>query len=198
MTKSQFLDLLKEKLAFLPEDDLEDQLDFYSEMIDDRIDDGLSQEDAISEIGSIEDIVAQIKNSSADLENTDKPIFKRSLKTWEIILLIIGSPIWISLGLAALSVALSLYTAIWSVIISLWAAFGALAGCSLSVVVGIGLLTSGDIVAGIAMMGAGMLCAGTSIFLFFGCNAATNGVVLLTKKLISAIIGIFRKKEKIK
>lgn len=59
MTKSQFLDLLKEKLAFLPEYDLEDQLYFYSEMIDDRINDGLSQEDAISEIGSIEDIVAQ-------------------------------------------------------------------------------------------------------------------------------------------
>ena len=197
MTKSQFLDLLKEKLSFLPEDDLEDQLDFYSEMIDDRIDDGLSQEDAISEIGSIEDIVAQIKNSSVDLENTDKPIFKRSLKTWEIILLIIGSPIWVTLGLSALSAALSLYTAIWTVILSLWAAFGTLAGCSLSAIVGVGILISGDTVSGIAMIGAGILCAGASILLFFGCNAATKGVILLTKKIFFGIKRLFSPKEDI-
>ena len=61
MTKLRFLLLLQDRLSGLPQDDVEERLNFYSEMIDDRIEDGLSGEEAVAEIGLVEEIVAQIK-----------------------------------------------------------------------------------------------------------------------------------------
>lgn len=46
MTKSDFLDLLREKISRLPEWEAAKTVVYYSEMIDDRIEDGMSEEDA--------------------------------------------------------------------------------------------------------------------------------------------------------
>ena len=46
---------------------------------------------------------------------------KRRLQAWEIVLLALGLPVWLSLGLAALAVVLSLYVVVWSLDVSLWA-----------------------------------------------------------------------------
>ena len=46
MSKSEFLDVLRKELKSQPPQDVEESLNFYSEMIDDRMDEGLSEEDA--------------------------------------------------------------------------------------------------------------------------------------------------------
>ena len=108
----------------------------------------------------------------------------------------LGSPVWLSLLIAAFAVVLSLYISLWAVIVSLWAAFGALIGCALGgVVAGIGFVCGGHSLAGVAMLAAGMVCAGFSIFTFYGCRAATEGAVLLTKKMSLWIKNCFVKKE---
>ena len=60
MTKQEFIGELRAQLAPLPPKDIEERLVFYSEMIDDRIEDGLSEEDAVSQIGSVDGIASQI------------------------------------------------------------------------------------------------------------------------------------------
>ena len=113
---------------------------------------------------------------------------KRRLKAWEIVLIALGSPIWGALLIALFAVALSIYISVWSVIISLWAVFGALIGSAFgALVIGISLLSKADIVAGIAIIGLGIFCAGIVIFLFFGCKAATKGLIWLTKKITLSI-----------
>ena len=57
MTKHEFLQQLKEKMKGLPEADIEDCVNFYSEMIDDRIEEGLSEEEAVKDIGDADEIV---------------------------------------------------------------------------------------------------------------------------------------------
>ena len=52
MTKAQFLSELRQRLSDLPYADQKRSLDYYSEMIDDRVEDGLSEEDAVKRIGS--------------------------------------------------------------------------------------------------------------------------------------------------
>ena len=47
MNKQKFLTELEKGLAKLPKDDLQEQLFFYSEMIDDRMEDGIPEEDAV-------------------------------------------------------------------------------------------------------------------------------------------------------
>ena len=60
MNKDSFLIKLASALAGLPEEDIEKSLEFYSEMIDDRIEDGLSEAEAVAAVGTIEEIRAQI------------------------------------------------------------------------------------------------------------------------------------------
>ena len=48
MTKNEFLSSLRSKLQGLPPADIDERIGFYSEMIDDRMDEGKSEEEAIS------------------------------------------------------------------------------------------------------------------------------------------------------
>ena len=45
MTKKEFLSGLRKKLSGLPQEDSEERLNFYSEIIDDRVEEGLSEEE---------------------------------------------------------------------------------------------------------------------------------------------------------
>jgi uncharacterized membrane protein len=197
MYKQEFLDALKRKLSGLPKQDVEDRLTFYSEMIDDKMEDGKAEKDAVLEIGCVDEISAQIiadiplsKIAKERLKINAKP------KAWEIVLLALGSPIWLSPVIAAFAVCISLYAVLWSVIISIWAAFVSLAACVLGgVIAGIVFTINGNTLIAMAMLGASIICAGLAIFLFFGCKAATNGSFLLTKKIAFSLKKGFMKKE---
>lgn len=196
MTKHKFLLSLRDKLSDLPQDEVEERLHFYSEMIEDRMEEGLSEEEAVSAVGSVDEVAGQIAVSIPVTVGIRPEPPKRQLKAWEIVLLILGAPLWLSLLLAALAVAVSLYVSLWSVIVSLWAAFGSMIGCAVSgVVAGIGLACQGNGLSGIAMLGAGILCAGLAIFLFFGCKAATKGTLSLSKTIARGCRNCFTKKE---
>ena len=158
-------------------------------MIDDRTEEGMTEEDAVNEMGSIDGIVEQIISDiplSRFVKEKMKP--KRRLSAWETALLVLGAPVWLPLLIAVFAVLLSLYIVLWSVIISLWAAFVSLALSALGVAAaGAAFAFGTGRLAGIAMLGAGAVCAGLSVFLFFGCKAASKGTVFLTKKLTLGI-----------
>lgn len=197
MTKIKFLLSLNEKLKGLPQDDVEERLNFYSEMIEDRMEEGLSEEDAVSAVGSVDDIAKQIKSEISSVKiskNEMKP--KRRMKAWEIVLLALGAPIWISLIIAAIAVFLSLYLSLWSVIVSLWAIFASLIACAIGgIIAGIVFAFHGNGLTGMAIVGASLICTGLAIFLCFCCKAATKGTLLLTKKSVSHIKNCFTRKE---
>ena len=45
------------------------------------------------------------------------------------------------------------------------------------------------------MLAAGMVCAGISILMFYGCKAATKGILILTKKFAVWLKSRWMKKE---
>ncbi len=197
MNKQEFLEKLRLELGGLPQDEIDERINFYSEIIDDRTEDGLSEDMAVNQIGPVEEIVRQIV---ADIPLTKlakariKP--KRRLRVWEIILLVLGSPVWLSLLIAAVAVIFSLYVSLWAIIISLWAVFGALIGGAFGgVAAGVVFALNGNIWSGAFMLAAGFICAGLSIFMFYGCKAATTGTLLLTRKIAIRIKKCFVKKE---
>ncbi len=194
--KSEFLYRLDGLLSDIPRDDAKRSLDYYAEMIDERIESGMSEEDAVAELGTPEDIAAQIVGDITPNEavNTKKRTRKPSALT--VILLILGAPVWISLLVAAFAVIFSLYASLWAVIISLWAAFGSVAASSVAALAaGIGTVFTARAFTGVALIGASLVLAGLAIFLFCICKAATDGAVLLTKRLSSFIKRCFSKKE---
>ena len=196
MTKLQFLLSLHNKLSGLPQNEIEERLNFYSEMIEDRIEDGLSEEEAVSEIGTVDEIAEQIVSDiplTKIAKEKIKP--KRRIKAWEIILLILGAPLWLSILIAIFAVIFSLYVALWAVIVSLWASFVAVIGSALGGIMGgIVLGIYKNALTGVALISAGLVCIGLSILFFYGCKVATKGILLLTKKIILALKKSFIKK----
>lgn len=121
MNKQQFLAALRRKLAGLPKKEVKERLAFYHEMIDDRMEEGLSEEEAVLAIGSIDELALQIASERlfASKEDGVKKSVKK-LSGWEIALMAIGSPIWLPLLIAALAVIGSVYAVIWSIIVVIW------------------------------------------------------------------------------
>lgn len=186
MTKLEFSDKLKQKLSLIPQIDTEERLQFYEEIIDDKIEEGLSESEAIEEIGSVDDVFLQIISDipiSNLVKEKVKP--KRKLNIWAIILIVLGSPVWLPLLLSLLAVIISVYAVIWVLILSLWSVFISLCAGAIG---GVGLcalfIFKGNIFTGIAMLSMGIVCAGLSIFMFFGCKAITKSAFRLTKKIV--------------
>ena len=98
MNKLEFIDILKQKLSLLPQNELDERINFYSEIIDDYIEDGISEEDAVSKLGSIDDVVSEVLKDTSILKlakNKFKP--KTKLEPWVILLIILSFPIWFTL-----------------------------------------------------------------------------------------------------
>lgn len=197
MGKEEFLTALQDALHGLPAKDLERSLEFYGEMIDDRMEDGLSEEEAVAAIGPVEDLVAQI------LAETPLPRLvrekvrpHRGLRIWEIVLLVLGSPVWLPLLAAGVLVILAVYLVIWAVIVSLYAVDLSFAACGVAGLFGIYVAErTGNLAAGIMLLGAGFVCAGIAIFLFFGFNQATRGILLGSKRVVLGLKSRFVGKE---
>ncbi len=131
-------------------------------------------------------------DSNEQITETNSP----AKKPWIIILLVLGSPIWISLLVAGVAAIFSIYISLWAIIISFWAVFASFIAFSLyGLVAGICFISIGNALIGTALVGAGIVCAGLTVLSFFGCHAVTNGTILLTKKVARCIKNRFVKKE---
>ena len=199
MRKQEFIFELWKKLSDLPKGEVEERLSFYAEMIDDRMEDGLSEEEAVSAIGSPDEIAAQIMGDipiSKIVKEKIKP--KRRLTATEIVLLVTGFPLWFPLLIVVpFSVIFSLYVTPWSVVVSFWAVFASVVGSAVGALIGgIVFIAIGHVPVGIALIGASLICAGLSVFSFFGCKATTKGSVWLTKKSVLWTKNLFIGKEK--
>ncbi len=197
MLKNEFLEKLQEGLNGLSPEDVEDRLSFYSEMIDDRMEEGLSESDAVAAVGSVENTIRQIIEDTPLMKIVkDNVKRKRKLTALEIILLVLGSPLWLSVGIAIFAVIVALYVSLWAVIVAIWAVFASFTACSLGgILSGIIFAFSGNSLPGIAWIGAAILCGGLSVFAFYGCKAATFGTVKLTKYCIFSLKNVILKKE---
>ena len=197
MKRSEFLEELKARLWAMPEGDVQNSLDYYSEMIDDRMEDGLTEEEAVAAVGDLEEIVKQILSETPRPPQVVEPMKKqkpeqKNTKTWLILLAVLGSPVWIPVAAGLLATVLSVYVSLWTVVISLYATFAALAasslGCILASFFVVGGMASATVVWGVAL-----LCAGLAILILLLSNLAAKGLVKLTKLIWN---GIFRRKER--
>lgn len=196
MNKQEFLDLLRKGLVGLPEDDIQERISFYGEMIDDRIEDGLTEAEAVADIGTVDEIVLQILEETPLTKIVkEKMKRQRKLKTWEIILLALGFPIWGSLLISAFAVVISLYVSVWVAVLSLWAVFVSFIGSAIGCIVGgIIVAAAANTASGLVMIAAALVTSGLAIFVSFACKYATKGTIVLTKKMILAVKNCFVKR----
>ena len=199
MLKQEFLLELEKGLYGLPRKDLDERLSFYSEMIDDLIEDGLTQQEAVDKLGGVENVISSIV--------TDYPLRKiviekakpkRALSGWEITLLIMGFPLWLSLIICLFAVGIAIFASIWAIAVVLFAVNLALLIGSIGGVAGaIIFLCKGYVATGLAIFGCCLVLAGISILLFFANMYIVKGLIALTKKLVISIkLSLVRRQAK--
>ncbi len=193
MNKIEFLTVLRERLQGLPEEDINKSIDFYCEMIDDRVEDGMSEAEAVDALGNIEEIISQILSEvSLPKLVKEKVKPKRALKAWEIVLLVLGAPLWIPLLATVILTVLAIYLSVWSVIISLYAVDLSVAVSGLACIgVAVALLFDGQFVPAGVVFGTGLVCMGLAILLLFAFNLVTKGILWVSKKALLGIKGLF-------
>ena len=200
MNKREFLLALRLRLSCLPKKDIGMATDYYSELISDRMEEGMSEEEAVAAIGNIDDIADEIITQTP-LTKLVKTKIKRRRKRnpLTVVLLTLGSPVWLSLMIAAFAVVLSVYICLWAVVISLYATDFSLGVSGIAcTAASFTALAEGNMPAFFMILGAGILCCGFAVLLFYVCNAAAKGTVIAGKGMMRGIKRCFfgRRKEK--
>ena len=196
MMKKMFLDRLRSRLSHLPKEEQDERIAFYSEMIDDRVEDGLTEEEAVKSITSIDEITKEVITDIEVVDSKDNINKKRikekttkfvkdKKKTSNVLLIVLGFPVWFPLLISFIAILFSLYVVGWAVIVSLWAVVVALGASFIGgTILGIIYLFQG---ASAILLGLSIACGGLSIFFFSGVKELTKLYCVFTKKIISWI-----------
>ena len=194
MKREEFLAELRKSLAGLPKEDIEDRINFYDESISDRMEDGKTEEEAIADIGSVDDVVKEIaKKTPMTTLVKEKIRPKRKLSGWEILVLALGFPLWFPLLLTFFILVLVGILLIWIGVIVSYSVEIALVG---SFFTGIAASTA-SMLAGepnILYFGIILSSLGLAIFLGFGCVGIVKATAKLSKNIILGIKSWFIKK----
>ncbi|MBP3701411.1 MAG: DUF1700 domain-containing protein [Oscillospiraceae bacterium] len=192
MNKQEFLDAIRARLGALSPADAARSLDYYAEMIDDRVEDGLSEAEAVAEMESVEKIAAQILSEAAPQQSGSG----QKLRSWELLLLILGSPIWLPLALTAAIVILAVWLVLWMAVVCCFAADLALGATALGgLFSGVVCAARGEGVQALFLLGGALVCAALAIVLYFGCISITKGVWRLSKWLCRRLRALLTGKE---
>lgn len=197
MTKSEFIDELSYRLRTFPPDEAQKTVSFYSEAIDDRVEDGMSEEEAIRELGSLDEIVAEAANAlplatlvKGRVEDSKNRASNKGL--W-VTLAAVGSPVWLALAIAALAVGISVVAVLYSLVISVAAVCLSLIVSGAACVASAFTLPYNALAPRLILAGAGLAASGLGILLIPAVAVAHRGaarlVRLCVRKLKSFIAG---------
>ena len=196
MDKYDFLLALEKRLEGLPEADRQASLDFYSEMLDDLMEGGMTERDAVESLGSVDAIAEEILMDTPLPKLVKAKMKKRRLSGLEITLLAVGFPIWLPILVSLLSVIFAIYVSLWAVVISLYAANVAMAACApTGILAAVVLFASGKPTAALLFLGAGLALAGLSILWFLLCNLTAKGMWKLGRLTLRGIKACFIRKK---
>lgn len=196
MNKAEFLSVLRLNLCGASEQDIKKAEDFYAEMIDDRVDSGMSEEEAVASLTPPEDAARSIllEMPLGKLIKT-KARSSRKLSPLEIVLLILGFPVWGAFAVAALAIFLSVYLSLWAIVISLYAANLSVAVSVLAcIVLSVVMFVHGSAATGVFVIGAAVACMGLAVLMFFGFNYVAKGLIYLSKLCVKGIKSLFVKR----
>ncbi len=175
MTEKEYLKELKRNLSALKRSDRNSLIEFYKEMIEDKIENGKTEREAIAELEPA-DVVA--KRTLAEYGIDEEELSKRKkISGTTLALVIIGSPLWIPLAIAALAIVLAVAISILAVIISIASAcIGVTLSSPFFLVMGI--------ITAFSDVGTGLIAIG------YGLSAAALGILAVTGiyKLIAYIV----------
>ncbi|MBR5364960.1 MAG: DUF1700 domain-containing protein [Clostridia bacterium] len=190
MTKADFLNALAHRLGALSEIDIARSLDYYEEMIDDRMDDGMTEEEAVAAAGSPEDAALEIL-ANIPIPQPETVPQKKKPDGRRIFLLILSSPLLI----VYFSLVLCLFVALWCVPIVVWTLFvSSVAAAVGGIIAGITSFAEGAGTYGFMYLGLTLVGIGLSILFFFAAVAVTRAFARLSVHIAKGAVAPLRRK----
>ena len=181
MRKNEFINELKSRLRGYPKDVVQNAVNYYSECIDDAVEDGRSESEAVRALGDMDEIV---RNTLKDVPLTK--LVKERVKTnhklsgFEILILILGFPLWFPLLI------------VWSVILAFAITAIALLIGGLGVALtSAGAFMTGAVGAGVFTIGGGLACFGASLILLGFVPLLAKGGISIGKWFLLGVKRLF-------
>lgn len=203
MRKEAYLDLLRMKLMEADIPGIDQMVDFYAEMIDDRMEDGMMEEEAVASMENIDSIVSQARADrpitdlvTARMKESHEAAKKEGHGTRWMVLAIIGFPVWFPLLVAFFAVLLAVYVSLWAVVIALYAALFALGiGAAVLFAGGFGALFGWiPFVTVMAGWGIALMAAGLFLLLWKPVSRLAGLLIHVIKATLRKIKGGFVKR----
>ncbi len=169
---NEFLIELKNKLSHLPISETGKVLSYYSESLEDKIEDGMTEEEAVKSFGSIEEIVKNLE-AEIPLSTVVKDKVKTKTKTSDvniallIMVLILGSPIWISFLALAFGLFVGAVAVLWALPITIVSIYVSLYPIAISgIFFGFVRMFEVSFSTGLAYLAVGVISAGLAVMFF--------------------------------
>ena len=192
MNKVEFLNELEGRLQGLPREEIRERINFYDELIQDMVEEGKTEEEAINSFGGIDEVVRTIAGNtkmSSLVKERIRP--KRQISAFEIILLIIGFPLWFPLLITFLVLLFVGYLLLWVLAFVTYAVefafvsagFGGLYAVfnpNSSIFMNYGYLGIYLVIIGISFLFIGVVIGATKL----NCKISKNNLVGIKNKLI--------------
>lgn len=197
MNKQEYLESIRSRISAMPADDVNRFMDYYSEMIDDRVEDGLSEEEAVADMGSPDAAVEQILEDmplTKLVKEKIKP--KHELKAWEVVLIVLGSPVWIPLLITALVLLLTLWIVAFALLISFYAVVLSFVAAGIGgLICAIPLFIANSPYTAVLMLGAALIGIGIAILFVVSVKPVTVGIFKVCKASVNGIKRMFVKEK---
>lgn len=197
MNKQEYLEAIRSRISAMPADDVNRFMDYYSEMIDDRVEDGLSEEEAVADMGSPDAAVEQILEDmplTKLVKEKIKP--KHELKAWEVVLIVLGSPVWIPLLITALVLLLTLWIVAFALLISFYAVVLSFVAAGIGgLICAIPLFIANSQYTAVLMLGAALIGIGIAILFVVSVKPVTVGIFKVCKASVNGIKRMFVKEK---
>ncbi|WP_297523117.1 DUF1700 domain-containing protein [uncultured Clostridium sp.] len=190
MSKVEFINDLRRLLATIDIAERNKFIAYYEEMIEDYKECGDTEEEVIRKIGSPKNIADNILKEQGTID-IKIPRFKSS--PLNIILLILGFPLWGSLLLAFVLVIFAFYLTIGCIPFTTAVTSVAFFGAGLLSIIVSPIMISEILPAGIAQLGAGISLIGFSIILGVLTIFLSKKLFLITKIITNALINVFKR-----
>lgn len=201
MRKNEFLQELKNRLNDMQPNDVEKTLSFYAESIEDRMEEGIPEEEAVAQLGSVDRIVREIRAEqslpSMVISRVKESRERTKNKGLWMALAVIGFPFWFPVLITMASLLFAGYITLWALIVSFAAIDVSLAAASVYwLVSAVAIGISESALVGIATAGIALCIAGGSLLLFPAVAALLKNSGRLTGKFYKNVKQkLFGKKE---
>ena len=161
------------------------------------MDEGKSEEEAVADIGTVDEVIKQIAKETplvSLVKHKMKP--KRRLRGWEVVLIILGFPLWFPLMITAFVLMFVGFILMWTGAIVTYAVEASLIAATFMSLLSffLGYFDGSGITANLPYIGMALMCFGGAIGFGFACFGVSKGMAKATRGMFIGIKSWFIRK----